>query len=153
MKHTKRTKHANYAKTAKGFTLIEIMSVVAIISILAAIAIPAYSDYIIRGKLTEATSNLGQLRVRAEQFFQDNRTYVGMSCTTVNAADAKYFVFDCAAAGTATGYMLRATGIAAQGTGGLVFTVDQTNAKASTATASGWPASSPACWVTSKKGL
>ena len=43
----------------KGFTLIELMIVIAIIGILAAIAIPAYQDYTIRARVSEALSVAG----------------------------------------------------------------------------------------------
>ena len=144
-------------KKLKGFTLTELMVVVAIISILATVALPAYNDYVLRGKLTEATTQLAGTRVRLEQFYQDNRNY-GSSAATCGLAmpaspDVQYFAYTCnwGAGGTDQFYTISASGVAAQGTGGFVYTIAQNNAKASTITAPGWTGNTT-CWVTRKGG-
>ena len=58
----------------KGFTLIELMIVVAIIGILAAIAIPAYSDYTIKAKVSEAASMSGPAKTAVDIFFSETGT-------------------------------------------------------------------------------
>lgn len=60
---------------AKGFTLIELMIVVAIIGLLAAIALPAYSNFILRSKLTETAVQLGVFARAFNTSKQINGTY------------------------------------------------------------------------------
>jgi type IV pilus assembly protein PilA len=56
----------------KGFTLIELMIVVAIIGILAAIAIPAYTDYTVRSKVTEGLNLAAGPKTGVAEAFQSN---------------------------------------------------------------------------------
>jgi type IV pilus assembly protein PilE len=139
----------------KGFTLIELMITVAIIGILSAIAIPMYSDYLTRSKISDATSSLASKRMQMEQFFQDNRTYVNAPACTSDAS-SKYFTFDCAGtygvAGTDTVFTIEAVGKGSMT--GFVYTIDQNNGKATTMISgapSGWTGNA-ACWVTRKGG-
>src|SRR4029077_18976538 len=86
---------------ARGFTLLEVMIVCVIVAVLAAIALPNYGDYVKRGKIIDATSKLSDARVHLEQWFQDNRTYVG-ACVDppagvirVTAGPDDYFALTC----------------------------------------------------------
>ncbi len=56
-------------KMQQGFTLIELMIVVAIIGILAAIAIPAYQDYTIRAKITEALTLASSAKTSVSEYY------------------------------------------------------------------------------------
>ena len=60
----------NTIRKQGGFTLIELMIVIAILAILLAIAIPAYQDYTIRAKASEAVSVAGGAKVAVSETFQ-----------------------------------------------------------------------------------
>jgi type IV pilus assembly protein PilA len=62
-------------KMQQGFTLIELMIVVAIIGILAAIAIPAYTDYTVRAKVTEAMGMAASAKASVSEYRMSQGTW------------------------------------------------------------------------------
>lgn len=132
-----------------GFTLIEMMIVVAILGILAAIAIPQYTEYVRRSRITEATNGMNDFRTRMEQFFQDNRTYLAAGNCGVNAntIGATAFTFVCAPA--PGGYTLNASGTAATGMSDFAYTLAIGAGGVIRRTDSvppSWGAANPSCW-------
>lgn len=140
-------------KYANGFSLIELMIVVVIIGVLSSIAIPSYNQYVVRGKLVEATSTLADGRIKFEQWFQDNRTYAGAEAAPtatppgVCPPATKYFTYNCGTPNANT-YTLTAASKANEGLGAAgdyTYTINQNNAKATTRFAG--TASTAACWI------
>jgi type IV pilus assembly protein PilE len=137
----------NRKDRSAGFTLIELMIVVAIVGILAAIALPSYKNYVLRGKIVDATNKLSSLRARMEQYYQDNRTYAnGCSVSTNDTSD---FAFSCGGV-TASAYKITATGQGALS--GFTYTIDQSGNMATTALPSTWGSTSTECWITRAGG-
>lgn len=133
----------------RGFTLIELMVVITIIAILASLALPSYSDYVVRSKIPEATSGLANKRARMELYFDNNRTYVDSPECTSDSTTSKYFTFSCDGDATATAYTLQAVGTGTMD--GFTYTIDQSNAKATSSVPTGWTKST-SCWVLRKDG-
>lgn len=148
-------------RVARGFTLIELLAVVVVAAVLAAVALPAYTDYVVRSKLTEAHTHLSDLRVKMEQRFQDMRRYDGAGtppCAPTGAAatQIKYFDFSCTVGQpTPNTFTIQAVGKASTDLAGITYTINESNVRTtvvaggSTMATKGY-GSNANCWVMRK---
>ena len=132
----------------RGFTLIEVMITVAIVGILLAVAVPAYSDYVTRGRLSEAFTALGGAQPAAEQYWSNNRTYAGFDASPSFPAATANFTYTLSNA-TASTYTLTATGTGKMS--GFVYTLNESGTHATTGSPAGW-GTNASCWVDHKGG-
>lgn len=153
-----------------GFTLVEVIITVTLIGILFSFALPSYREYVIRGKLPDATSGLAEYRHQLEQYFQNNRNYgpvAGGNCGDTNGNGSvdsgelllpvsDYFTFSCTVpnAVNAQSYTATAVSKAGQGLGAAnnySFTLDQNNVQQTTAFPGVSVGNLPLnCWINKK---
>jgi len=104
-------------RAQKGFTLIELMIVVAIIGILAAVAIPAYQNYTVRARVSEAVLQASAVKTTVTENIANNNAISAGSCsgfTNIEATNATKNVSTVSCADT-TGVITVVTTTAAGG--------------------------------------
>lgn len=129
-----------------GFTLIELMMVVVIIGILASIALPNYQNYVKKTRIADATAALADYKVKLEQYFQDNHTYVGFACPNSSVRAPELFTISCGTTLSTTGFKVTATGSGSMAS--FNYDIDQANVRSSTTP---W-GDNTACWVKGSGG-
>ncbi|CAI8301611.1 MAG: Fimbrial protein [Porticoccaceae bacterium UBA1117] len=122
----------NIKQTQKGFTLIELMIVIAIIGILAAVALPAYSDYTQRAKMSEVILAGAGCRTELTEHISINggpsaSAALDFTCASASASSTSPYVKSVSVAATTGIVTLTSQGINSAATaGGAVVTLTPT---------------------------
>jgi len=120
----------NIKQTQKGFTLIELMIVIAIIGILAAVALPAYSDYTQRAKMSEVILAGAGCRTELTEHISINggpSASAALDFTCASASSTSPYVKSVSVAATTGIVTLTSQGINSAATaGGAVVTLTPT---------------------------
>ena len=66
-------------RVRSGFTVIELMIGVVIVGVLAALAIPSFTGYVYRGRVSEAISFLNEIKTRQEAYRSRHGRYAAVS--------------------------------------------------------------------------
>jgi type IV pilus assembly protein PilE len=134
MDATRTARPRAVGRRSRWLPWIEVIASAAVVAIVLSAAVPGYREHLRRGGAQRVTETLGAGRVVAEQYFLDQRTYVGAPCP--RATDD--FVFRCDL--HALRYKLIATGRGVMN--GFVYTLDDTGERTTTG-----PWGSGTCWI------
>ena len=106
-------------KNQGGFTLVELMVVIIIVGILAAIAVPLYTDYVEKARVTEATSIMGAIITSQKIEMQRTVDYYTAGTPAefrtkgIDISDVRYFTYSTAANAATGGFTVTGDATAA----------------------------------------
>jgi len=72
-------------KKRAGFTLVELMVVIIIVGVLAAAAVPIYSAFVKKARISEAKASMGTIRAGEEVYWAENAVYLPLSAVASSA--------------------------------------------------------------------